>query len=425
MVTPDATRPLVILLVDDEPMITRSIAALLARDGRRIVVCNDPHEALEILEHEPVDLVLTDRRMPQMSGHELVDAVHLRHPDVPCVMLTGDPSLDSALEAINRGQVVRYLTKPCDPGELEATVAVGLARRAERQAAAARDAERTMPLTPPEIGKYRVVAQIGEGGMGRVFRGVHVPLQREVAIKVLHGNVVRDPLAMARFEREARAAVRARHPRIVETLDFGRLADGRPYLVMELVLAETLRMRMQPGPLPPAEAIQIARGIAEALAAAHAVDVIHRDLKPSNVFVDANLDVKLGDFGAAKILDPTGDHITSADVAIGTPHYMAPEQILGEAVDGRTDLYALGCVLYRMLAGAAPFRGGDTRSVLAQHLHAELPVPVSPLRTLPAAVLDVVQAAMAKDPAKRPQSAAEMLVALERAAFALDDAPPD
>jgi serine/threonine-protein kinase len=358
--------------------------------------------------------------MPEMSGHEFAEAVHRKHPDVPCAMLTGDPSLDSALEAINKGQVFRYLTKPCDANELEATVSAGLALRTERRSAAARDAEATSPVTPPEIGKYRVIGQIGEGGMGRVFKGIHVALQRLVAIKVLHANIARDPVAMARFEREARAAVRARHPRIVETLDFGRLPDGRPYLVMELIQDETLRDRMHRQPLTPAESIHVARGVAEALAAAHAVDVVHRDLKPSNIFVDGDLEVKLGDFGAAKILDAAGENITGSDVSIGTPQYMAPEQILGEAVDGRTDVYALGCVLYRMLAGVPPFAGPDTRSVLAQHLHAEVPLPRPPGSDLPQPVLDVVEAAMAKDPAKRPQSAGEMLALLERAAFVLD-----
>ena len=422
MKMPDPARPFTILVVDDEPQITRALAALIAAADRRVLTSNDPAAALALLDHEPVDLVLTDRRMPRMSGHEFVEAVHRRQPGVPCAMLTGDPSLDSAMEALNRGQVFRYLTKPWDPADLEATVAAGLALRAERQAAAARDADATSPRTPDEIGKYRVIAQIGEGGMGRVFKGFHVVLERLVAIKILHASYARDPVIMARFEREARAAVRARHPRIVETLDYGHLPDGRPYLVMELIESETLRDRLHRAPMTPAEAVQVARGIAEALAAAHAVDVIHRDLKPSNVFVDEHLEVKLGDFGAAKLLDPTGEALTAADVTIGTPHYMAPEQILGDPVDGRSDLYALGCVLFRMLSGSPPFGGGDTRTVLTQHLHAEVPALTSPFGPLPAAVIDVVRAAMAKDRAERPQTAAELVAALERAAAALDDA---
>jgi CheY-like chemotaxis protein len=421
---PDATPPFVILIVDDDAMLPKAIAGLLARDDRKVLICHDPQEALALIDREPVDLVLTDRRMPRMSGHEFAEQIHRGHPDIPVAMLTGDPSLDSALEAINKGQVFRYLTKPCEVKELEATVTAGLAMRAERQAAAARDADSTSPRTPPEIGKYRVIAQIGEGGMGRVFKGFHVALQRMVAIKILHANYARDQVIMARFEREARAAVRARHPRIVETLDFGRLPDGRPYLVMELIESETLRDRIHRAPMTPAEAIQVARGICEGLAAAHAVDVIHRDLKPSNVFVDEHLEVKLGDFGAAKFLDPSGEALTAADVTIGTPHYMAPEQILGDAVDGRTDLYALGCVLYRMLSGSPPFSGGDTRTVLAQHLHAEVPVPSSQFRPLPPAVTEIVQSAMAKDRNQRPQSAVDMLAALERAAMALDQDPP-
>ncbi len=410
----------VILVVDDDPLVANALAGLMARDDRRVVVTFNPLTALGLVEREGVDLVFTDRQMPGMSGHQLVAALHARFPDVPCVMLTGTPSLDSALEAINKGQVVRYLTKPCNESELEDTIAAGLARRAELRGAAVRDGSPTMTTVPSGIGMYTISGTLGEGGMGTVYRAQHEGLGRPVAIKVLRAAGARDPTAMARFAQEAKAATRARHPRIVETLDYGHLPDGRAYLVMELVEAETLWARLERGPLSPLDAVHIARGIAEALAAAHAVDVVHRDLKPGNVFVDAQLEVKLGDFGAAKLLD-LDEGITRADMSIGTPLYMAPEQILNHAVDGRTDIYALGCVLYRMLTGGPPYAGPDSHAVLAQHLHATVPEPTSMFGALPRALIDVVQAAMAKDAIARPQTADNLITRLDRAAAALAD----
>jgi serine/threonine-protein kinase len=260
---------------------------------------------------------------------------------------------------------------------------------------------------PTSIDKYAVLEKLGEGGMGVVYKGLHRGLEREVAIKILHGVYRSDPIAVGRFLREARTASRARHPRIVEVLDFGNLADGRPYLVMELVESETLMIRMRGAVAESFAVVRIARGIAEGLAAAHGVGVVHRDVKPSNIFVDDDLDVKLADFGAAKMME-VADGLTRDGKILGTPSYMSPEHILGHEVDGRTDIYALGCILFQMLTGTVPYKASNTRALLAMHLNAEIPPVKSPRGPLPQALISLVRSMMAKDAGHRPQNAGDL-----------------
>jgi CheY-like chemotaxis protein len=575
-----------VLIVDDEIEVTRALARVVASPDRRIITLQDPQEAIEVVAREVVDLVITDKDMPQMTGHMLIDALRASHPDLPCVILTGAPNLDSALVAINTGQVVRYLTKPFNPAEMRETVEAGLARgianrtareaqrtaedreqllravaaidpaaldvtpgafvaagpladsvdgvvrrlaeedpaagpalrdlreaiagalptviadavaaipvrrgsvgalivpggetatiavdvrgrvlelgelpRAHADAVAARLAALAgLPIggtteqlgrvsvksdgatgelvvgyrhtpagsavevrrllvgsdetgkagVPASIDKYAVLEKLGEGGMGVVHRGLHRGLDRPVAIKILHAVYRTDPLAFGRFLREARTASRARHPRIVEMLDFGDLPDGRPYLVMELVEWPLLMVRLRGAMFEPRAAVRVAQGIAEGLAAAHAVDVVHRDVKPSNIFVADDLNVKLADFGAAKLMSTT-DGLTRDGMILGTPSYMSPEHVMGHEVDGRTDLYALGCILFQMLTGQVPYRANNMRALLALHLNAEIPVVHSPLGKLPHALVSLVRAMMAKDAGHRPQSAGDVAAEL-------------
>ncbi len=268
--------------------------------------------------------------------------------------------------------------------------------------------------------QYRVLEAIGSGAMGEVYRAYHEPLDREVAIKVIHEHLARDPTIAAMFVREARAASRTRHPGIVEVFDFGRLDDGRSYLVMELVAAPTLEHELIAGALEPRVAVQQAIAAAEALACVHAHGVVHRDLKPANLFVLAPDRNKLGDFGAAKLVhDTLSPSQTQQGMIVGTPDYMSPEHCLGRSTDGRTDLYALGCVLFEMLSGHRPFPGDSPLDVQMQQVQAPVPRVRSPLRLLPDVLVTTVARAMAKSLTARYQTAAEMKADLERAARAL------
>lgn len=283
------------------------------------------------------------------------------------------------------------------------------------------------------FGRYRLKGEIGRGGMGVVYRGEHVVLQKEVAIKVLHANASAEPSLAAQFVVEARAACRARHPGIVDVTDFGTLEDGRAYLAMELVEGPTLAALLErEGPMPPERVIALSTRIADALHAASARGVVHRDLTPSNIFVCEGDRPKIGDFGVAKLIDAEAssrDALGQGAGVVGTANYMAPEQGRGEAVDGRSDIYSLGCVMYRMLTGKVPFTGGSLIAVVSKHATEPPPPMVSPHGAVPAPLERIVARALAKAPGDRFQSADELRCALadaaeeSTAAGALESAP--
>jgi serine/threonine-protein kinase len=270
---------------------------------------------------------------------------------------------------------------------------------------------------------YRLLRRLGEGSGGVVWEAEHVELGRLVAIKVFAMEHAKSPASFDHFRAQARAVAALSHPRVVHILDFGRSKDGRVFLVMDLVAGEALDARLRRGAMDSAECARVAIAICEALAAAHAAGLVHRDIKPANVMLSAGGDVKLLDFGIAvpaKGSDAEG-HTGSAKLrtlvgfaVFGTPEYMAPEQVTGGAVDQRTDVYALGCVLYEMLAGAPPFQG-TALSVMGKQVRDAPPPPSAGGRPIPDAVEAVVMRAIHKDPCRRFSSAAAMATALEDA----------
>ncbi len=275
--------------------------------------------------------------------------------------------------------------------------------------------------------RYRVDALLGRGGMGAVFRGYHVNLQRPVAIKVLHPEVGRDAGMTARFTREAHSVSRLDHPNCVRVSDFGTTDGGVRYLVMELLSGHELKASLgQPWPVD--QAIDVATQILDGLDHAHARGVIHRDLKPANVFVTVDHRgktlAKLVDFGIAKLVDEeaTSAPLTREGMVFGTPRYMSPEQITGGKLDARTDLYAVGLLLYELLAGHPPFRSEEAGALLRMHVLA--PPPALP-PSVPPAVAAVVMKLLEKSRDDRPANAREAITALEqvRAAPASVPAP--
>ena len=270
--------------------------------------------------------------------------------------------------------------------------------------------------------RYHLKRELGRGGMGVVYLGEHVVLQKEVAIKVLHANATLNPVLTAQFVVEARAACRARHPGIVDVTDFGTLPDGRAYIAMELIEGPTLSAVIEAeGPLHPRRILVLAARIADALHAAGARGVVHRDLTPSNIFICGDDRPKIGDFGVAKLID--ADAKNEPNQTVGTAGYMAPEQGLGEAVDGRSDIYSLGCVMYRMVTGLVPFTGKSLYMILLKHLNEAPPVMESPHGPVPEELSRIILRALAKSPKDRYQTAAEMFHDLQEASSTLYPGP--
>jgi serine/threonine protein kinase len=293
-------------------------------------------------------------------------------------------------------------------------------------------AERVLPAKPGEsIGNYRILGKLGSGGMGVVYAAEHVLLGRRAAIKFLRPEVSSEPLIVERFFTEARAASSVRHQGIVEVYDFG-YHDGLAYLVMEHLEGETLRSALKAeGRIPPERAVTIALHIASALDAAHAAGVVHRDLKPDNVFLAKTSAPDLSrktqqlligrvcilDFGVAKLL-PNHDgesnpSITTSDVVVGTPTFMSPEQCRGGGnVDGRSDLYALGCILYTMLCARPPFVGKGSGDVLAQHIYQAPDPPSWYAADVTPDLEGIILRLLEKDPDRRFQTAHDVARAL-------------
>ncbi|HEY4240339.1 MAG TPA: serine/threonine-protein kinase [Kofleriaceae bacterium] len=272
------------------------------------------------------------------------------------------------------------------------------------------------------VGEYEIVGTLGRGAFGTVFEAAHPLIGKRAAIKVLARRFSVDPEMVSRFVAEARAVNQIRHRHIIDIFAFGQLPDGRHYYVMELLEGETLDVALEAvGRFSLAGAIDILRGIAKALDAAHAKGIAHRDLKAENVFLAREGEErwpKLLDFGIAKLMSPEDGlkHKTRTGAPIGTPYYMSPEQCRGRDVDHRTDLYAFGVLAYLLLTGAYPFDADDFMSILFQQITAAPPKPSAAVPELPAAVDDAIHALMAKDPADRPATARAAVRMLEAAA---------
>ena len=271
-----------------------------------------------------------------------------------------------------------------------------------------------MPLSPGEnVGPYRIIEQLGQGGMATVFKAYHPALDRYVAIKVLHPAFKEDPNFLARFQREARIVAKLEHPHIVPVYDFSE-HKGMAYLVMRYVEGETLKAHLEGEPLPPERILEILQPVAEALAYAHEQEVLHRDIKPSNVMLTPEGGIFLTDFGLARMAQ-SGESTLSQDMMIGTPQYMSPEQAKGEEVDERTDIYSLGVVLFEMLTGRVPFSADTPYAVIHDHIYTPLPLPTTIKPDIFPALERMVLKALAKEQDDRYQKVTELVLAFEDA----------
>jgi serine/threonine protein kinase len=272
-------------------------------------------------------------------------------------------------------------------------------------------------------GRFRLMRPLGEGGMGKVWLATHLGLGRDVALKVLHRTVHAVDDHRKRFEREAQALGRLVHPGIVQALDFGTMEDGRHFLAMEYVDGETLSTRLEGGrTVSWQQALALITPVVDALAYAHGQGVLHRDLKPDNLMIDrATGQVLILDLGLARIAQPLdGDSslfgLTDAKMALGTPAYSAPEQLRGELMDERADLYGVGAILFRLVAGTPPYPGQGLAEVVAGQRSGPPPelAQVAPDRSRPKAFDRLVRELLQNDPARRPASAARVAERLRK-----------
>jgi tRNA A-37 threonylcarbamoyl transferase component Bud32 len=269
-------------------------------------------------------------------------------------------------------------------------------------------------------GRYRVERQIGEGGMGLVYQISHAVLGKRMALKVLRDDSARDADVVQRFMQEAQSATSIGHANIIDISDFGRLPDGSVYFVMEYLDGESLtRMISRGGSIPMVTAVHVIRQIASALEAAHARGIVHRDLKPDNIYLvkrgtDSTF-VKVLDFGIAKV-GGSSSKLTKTGMIFGTPHYMSPEQASGQSVDRRTDIYALGVIMYEMFTGKVPFDGDTFMGILSKHMF-EQPLPPSQVQGKRlGAIEDVIMRSLAKKPEDRYPSMGDLIRDLDRVA---------
>jgi eukaryotic-like serine/threonine-protein kinase len=324
-----------------------------------------------------------------------------------------------------RVEILSLLSEPKQSDSFLREPALNMVRRHMAQDQAELDKAEELALVGQQISHYRILKKLGGGGMGVVYEAQDTRLGRHVALKFLPEEVARDAKVLERFEREARAASALTHPHICTIYDFGECERG-PFLVMEVLEGSTLKHRISGKPLPFESVIELGIQIAEALEAAHAKDVLHRDITPANVFITQRGEAKLLDFGLAKLTGATAETLISQEakvtehlkdltlpgVLMGTAPYMSPEQIRGEPVDARSDIFSFGAVLYEMATGQPPFSGETIEQIREAILSKQ---PTSPRKLnprLPTRLEGVVLKALEKERSARYQSASDLLHAL-------------
>jgi CheY-like chemotaxis protein len=417
-----------LLIVDDEADVLKSLRHQFHRTYR-VLTSTSGAAAIELLERNEVGVLLSDTRMPGMQWDVLLRKARELKPDTIRMVFTAYADIQPVVNAVNEGLIFRYIVKPWDPAELE-----GIIRQAAEQYDlmaehnSLRNEVETLKDRPVAaiaqvkeglvIGNYRLQKKLGEGGMGAVYRAIHLPLNRIVAFKVLSPSRLYNADAVARFSREIKAVGSLHHPNIIQGTDAGEV-DGIHFLVMELVeginLSDLVDRR---GPLSIADSCESIAQSAVGLQHAHEHGLVHRDLKPSNLMLTQSGCIKVLDFGLARLYEgaTTVTELTNSGQILGTIGYMAPEQAFAKyAVSSRTDLYSLGCTLYKILTGRTPFSGAayDT-PVKILMAHALEPVPhIQQYRPeVSAELAAILDRLLAKDPADRFDRAADVVTAL-------------
>jgi serine/threonine-protein kinase len=396
------------LVIDDEEHDRALVTDLLKEIECEVIAASGGAEGLAKLEESSPDFVVLDVQMPRQDGWETLKGIRAVS-DVPVVMLTNEHTEKEKVRGLRDGADA-YLTKPLAREEFVSRIRALLERSGDETVQAGEDPGFRQGDV---IGSYRIDALFGRGGMSAIYRATHIAMQRPVALKVLAGQFAEDEVSRERFMNEWRVAAALRHPNILPVYDAGEV-EGRLFLAMEFIEGGDLGHKIEAdGALSPPVALAYLGQMADALDAAHAADLIHRDFKPGNILLDGDRAL-LTDFGLSKLLTST-NRLTLPGRMVGTAQYLSPEQIRGQDVTARTDVYALGCVIFESLTASAPFDAESDFMLMYAHLERDAPSMSERRPALPAAADAVVAKAMEKDQADRFASAGETMAALKAA----------
>ena len=427
-----STNVATVVVVDDDAALRHALSRILSSAEFVVLEASTGEDAAKMVARSHVDVVLSDVRMPDMGGLQLLERLRSSDECVSVLLISGAPDLETALQAVELG-ALGYLRKPIEaPALIQAVERAASIAKKKRDDAATLQSLRTgerwdsaMPLSGSWTGtllggRYKVGEQLGAGGMGVVYEATRTDLaDMIVAVKILRSDLQQNPDILARFRREAETVARLSHQNIVRVIDYGTSTEGPSYIVMERLRGRSLgALIAQEGPLPVGRTTFIAAQTLFALEEAHAAEIVHRDLKPENIFLTSVSGVKdivrVLDFGVAKVVEADASlKLTRTGALMGTPLYLAPEQARGDAADERSDLYSVGSMMYEALSGQTPFTATNYNALLTQ-IQNQSPEPLGHLRPdLPLDLLAVVDRSLKKDPAQRFQSAREMIDALK------------
>lgn len=400
-----------ILIVDDNEDLASSMRGFLEGKGNTVKSANCGKDAYDILDAEDFDLLILDWELPDASGPDICQYYRKFGGLGAVLMLTGRNSSEDKVTGLNAG-ADDYLTKPVNIPEFSARIDA-LLRRVSM-------IKKEEPPTYDEsmVGKtfaatYMINAVLGKGAMGIVYHATHTTLKRSSAVKVLTDHPMQKG-DRKRFEREARAMSLLDHPSLVKIYDFGFADQRTPYIVMEFIEGRTLNeILKEQGKLSVKEAIPVFIGICEGLHHAHLQSIIHRDLKPANVMVSNSGQCKILDLGVAKISEEETDmKLTVAGEIFGSPYYMSPEQALSKALDHRSDIYSLGCLMFEVLTGELPFMGDSFVELVNAKTKATQPPSIcqhDPQAKFPPALDKLLMKTLEKSPANRPNSMTQII----------------
>jgi serine/threonine-protein kinase len=396
------------LVIDDEEHDRELVTGLLREIECEVIAARDGIEGIAKLEESSPDFVVLDVQMPRQDGWETLKSIRAVS-DVPVVMLTAEHTETDKVRGLVDG-ADEYLTKPVAREDFVTRIRALLERSGEQTVQPGDDPG----FRPGDvIGSYRIDQLFGRGGMSAIYRATHIAMQRPVALKVLAAQLAEDEVSRERFMNEWRVAAALRHPSILPVYDAGD-TDGRLFLAMEFIEGGDLGHKIETeGALSPPVAMGYLEQMADALDAAHAADLIHRDFKPGNVLLDGERAL-LTDFGLSKLLSST-NKLTAPGRMVGTAQYLSPEQIRGQDVTPRTDVYALGCVIFESLTASSPFEAESDFMLMYAHLERDAPAMSERRPVLPPAADEVVAKAMEKHPDDRFASAGETIAALKAA----------